>query len=602
MADLERFVDTAATAGGDGTTQDHSGANRAYASLSEAESAEDGLHDLSTDGNTLTFSCAGGSDSTGVTIAGFGTAENNWLRVRGDPSAPDGDGEYGGPANWSTGHYVLTSGGFSTLIPNNNFEIIEGMQIDNTKNHSAASALDLRLTDFFHVFNNRIKYSGGSAGGDAVGTQNNTNPNWDGETAWGPAGSPNSYAMSIVNNIVISDGHGIDPTVENSSVRNGLIGIVGNTIYASGTYAIRINNGSSRTDTITVTNNAAPDAQIDDVVAAMAGSTVTQDYNAHQNGETVVGTSSVAFTATLADDLEDPGSGDANDLHPAGTGSILYEAGDSGTVLSPDIDGTTRKATPDIGAHELEAAGGSTIEASVALAATTDVAPSGTAALAGASDVGGVAGVSMDPQAGLVATVPIDVVTAFTSGAEAQQQGSAAYGAQAGVLSGAQAALEAALSYALQAAFLTTGGQVVEADVELGAGAGVTTAVVRVTEGVLTLAGQAAVAAGVVAELGADLDVAAVASVAAGAEAELETAATLGADAGFAVSRRLVTAAGVAFDLLAELTASGVVAGFTATLSPDRTVRVQADSRVIRVAADDRIIRVAADRRIIRAK
>jgi len=366
MEDLERFVDTAATAGGYGTTQDHSGANRAYASLSEAESAEDGLHDLSTDGNTLTFSCAGGSDSTGVTIAGFGTAENNWLRVRGDPSAPDGDGEYGGPANWSTGHYVLTSGGFSTLEPDDNFVFVEGMQIDNSKNHSVTSTLDMRTTSAVCIRNNRIRYSGGNTGAEAIGSQDNVNTRWSRSTGWGGL----DYAVCILNNIILSDGNGIDPMLNNLA-DDPLVGIIGNTIYAGGAYAIRIREEGDSGNLLgnwTITHNAAPDAEIDDVGAALAGATIDeQDWNAHQNGETVIGANSVNFTATLTNDLEDPGSGDSKDLHPAGTGSILYEAGDptSTTAVSPDIDGTSRKATPDIGAHELEAAapsGGANIE------------------------------------------------------------------------------------------------------------------------------------------------------------------------------------------------------------------------------------------------
>ena len=40
MADTESFVDTEAAAGGDGTTRNHTGDDRAYGSLSEWESNE----------------------------------------------------------------------------------------------------------------------------------------------------------------------------------------------------------------------------------------------------------------------------------------------------------------------------------------------------------------------------------------------------------------------------------------------------------------------------------------------------------------------------------------------------------------------------------
>ena len=80
-----RYVNTASTAGGDGTTNATSGANRAYASLSEWETARDG--DLVTANTIEKVFCEGSAaDTTAVDILGWTTGASNYIDIVVDPS------------------------------------------------------------------------------------------------------------------------------------------------------------------------------------------------------------------------------------------------------------------------------------------------------------------------------------------------------------------------------------------------------------------------------------------------------------------------------------------------------------------------------------
>ena len=75
MAEVIRYINTASTAGGDGTTNATSGANRAYASFSEWQSAESALH---TPGNWHHVIASGSGalvDSFTVTSTGWGSSD-----------------------------------------------------------------------------------------------------------------------------------------------------------------------------------------------------------------------------------------------------------------------------------------------------------------------------------------------------------------------------------------------------------------------------------------------------------------------------------------------------------------------------------------------
>lgn len=102
------YVNTASTAGGDGTTNGTAGATRAFASLSEAEAALQAV--LSED---MFIDCCGSTaDSTAVTVDGW-TNGSYRLTIRGNDS--DSTGAHKG-TSYNTGKYrVATSGGTFAL-------------------------------------------------------------------------------------------------------------------------------------------------------------------------------------------------------------------------------------------------------------------------------------------------------------------------------------------------------------------------------------------------------------------------------------------------------------------------------------------------------
>ena len=87
MATVIRYVNTASTAGGDGTTNATTGANRAYASLAEWNTAE--ATDLVTAGDLHEVRCSGegGPDTSTLTSwTGWTTGASNFILIKGNPA------------------------------------------------------------------------------------------------------------------------------------------------------------------------------------------------------------------------------------------------------------------------------------------------------------------------------------------------------------------------------------------------------------------------------------------------------------------------------------------------------------------------------------
>lgn len=75
-----RYVNTGSTPGGNGTTNETTGDNRAYASLNEAEAA---LNGVLTDPCTI-YCCGASTDTASVTIDGWTTGATYYLSIIGD--------------------------------------------------------------------------------------------------------------------------------------------------------------------------------------------------------------------------------------------------------------------------------------------------------------------------------------------------------------------------------------------------------------------------------------------------------------------------------------------------------------------------------------
>lgn len=123
-----RYVNTASSAGGNGTTNDTSGANRAYASLSAWEAAEQA--DLTSLAEIAEVRCCGtAADTTAVVIDGWTTNATYYIRIRGNPT--DGNGRHAGV--WSSSHYRLESAQDGPVLTiNESYTRVEGLQVYNT--------------------------------------------------------------------------------------------------------------------------------------------------------------------------------------------------------------------------------------------------------------------------------------------------------------------------------------------------------------------------------------------------------------------------------------------------------------------------------------
>lgn len=121
MATVTRFVNTASTAGGDGTTNGTAGGTRAYASLSEWESNEQ--TDLVTDTDTHIVNCSGTTaDGTRAAVIGWTTGVSNFIIINGDNTT----GAY------STSHFrievLALSSFYRMLIIEAQYTVLNDMQ------------------------------------------------------------------------------------------------------------------------------------------------------------------------------------------------------------------------------------------------------------------------------------------------------------------------------------------------------------------------------------------------------------------------------------------------------------------------------------------
>jgi hypothetical protein len=140
---VTRYVDTAATIGGDGQSQAHSNdaqGHRAYKSLSEWEAGEQ--KDLVTADEIHEVYCAGSSrDTIACTVAGWNdTGPSNYVLIAGDPAAPDNDGANPNEA-FSEQHYRIGGIDGHALTMSINSWRMQDFQIDHQSPTNGRAAL-----------------------------------------------------------------------------------------------------------------------------------------------------------------------------------------------------------------------------------------------------------------------------------------------------------------------------------------------------------------------------------------------------------------------------------------------------------------------------
>lgn len=337
MATTTRYVNTASTAGGDGTTNATSGTNRAYATMSAAEAAVQGT--INSGDETVVLCCGTAADTTAVTING--STVNGKLIFRANPD--DAAGKYTGNLHWSTSHYRLsrsTAGNTVTISDAN--VTLDGLQIELTNtggSGDAAVGFESGSTGTQNLLSLRLRCSDTGGGGvvyaySSSRTINITNcviskfiTNALYIEATDSAAVLNVYNNTFTNDFSTSDTY---PAVAAYNFAAGKISIKNNAFIGSASSPILVDPSVAYTRT----HNAGPNCAANDSAGGVSitGSAWTSHVENLAGGD-------LRPKQDLSGSLDGAGQTYANDNKAPET----------------DITGATR-ATFDIGAFYVEAA------------------------------------------------------------------------------------------------------------------------------------------------------------------------------------------------------------------------------------------------------
>ncbi len=333
MATVQRYVNTASTAGGDGTTNATSGASRAYASLSEWEAASGG----SATDDYIVDCCGSAADTTAVTVDFATNITTGSITIRGNRN--DNAGFYNGPLAISMNHYRLVVGaGASALYLNESNCTVDGIQVESGGG-SFRAGINVAGAPNVTVKNCRVRATAttqtgiGTAGVDAAGSNTKT----------------------FENNLVVGFDNGIDLQI--ASHYSPTVIIQQNTIYGDGSaVGIRfLEQAGSGASAVTIKGNAIGNSGASNCfsVTFNGSGSATYDDNATEDAQ---GTSGEIAIGTLTNAWTSPGTGQSADFTVKDTSSTLYAAVNP-TLVTYDITGYTRDGTShDVGCFEYQSA------------------------------------------------------------------------------------------------------------------------------------------------------------------------------------------------------------------------------------------------------
>lgn len=321
MALVTRFVNTASSAGGDGTTNGTSGATRAYASLNEWEAAEQ--TNLVTDGDTHLVHCEGSTaDTAQVVIVGWTTGVSNGITVQ-----VDSDKRHDG--NWDTSAYRLSSADTDKIYQiREDYVDTTGLQVEITTPTNLRTLVHMTAIGVANAHNFSYMIIRGNDV-DAFALRCFVCDDAD-----GIATVYNSLLYNAGNNFSSYGFNSLGThTVYNVTIANCRRGIRGTGTWTEKNVLITIDGGTE-----CWYNNASHARDYcagNDATANEQGGTGNRD--------------SQTFTFVGAEDFH---------LHADDTGALGHGVTDPGSGLfSDDIDGDTRTVPWDIGFDEFVAIG-----------------------------------------------------------------------------------------------------------------------------------------------------------------------------------------------------------------------------------------------------
>lgn len=331
MATIQRYVNTASTAGGDGTTNATSGANRAYASLFEWEAAM-GSVGTATD-NYIVDCCGTAADTTAVNV-NFSITTGGSVTIRGNRS--DAAGFYAGSQVLSANHYRLVVTGGTPLTLTSNNATVDGIQV-----HTVSPGIYFGIQD--SSVNSTVRNCRAFTGAtnSAVGI---------GSNGISPGGG--SYNWLYENNLVVGFADGL--MHRSPDFWAATVTIRHNTVYGSGGgYGIRMQDVSGSSDCqyniyANAIANTGTNVGINPAVISASGQVPSYADNACSVAS---GTTDEIVLGTAANAWISPGVTTSSDFAIKSTGPLFNAVNPTHVTL--DITGATRDGTNhDVGAFE----------------------------------------------------------------------------------------------------------------------------------------------------------------------------------------------------------------------------------------------------------
>lgn len=303
MADIVRYVNTASTAGGDGTTNATAGANRAYPTLASWNTAE--ATNLVTPGDTHTVYCTGGADTAYVLMSGWTVSATSYVRIH----VLQAD-RHNGTAG--TGYRVTHASGIDVY---QNYVRIEGLALRKLLiGSSSGASSDVRIDGCL------------IEGTTGIGLS------WDG-------------GIGTLKNTIIQNTSGDGLFIQNNQSPPTLV-MANCTIGGCGGYGVNRASGTATAKSCYAGGNTTADWN----------GTITRTKCGSSDATGTTGLTSIAYSTANFTNV----TAGSQNLHIV-AGSALINAGDGPSadadITTTDIDGHTRSGTiADLGADEIPVA------------------------------------------------------------------------------------------------------------------------------------------------------------------------------------------------------------------------------------------------------